>query len=141
MMMMMNVAYKIFTDILAQCFEVYTEENLGEYQCGFRQAWSTTDHVFTMRQILEISYEYNITLHQLYIDFKHVFDRIDQLQIIESMEESGIPAKLITLTKMTVSRTHIKVKIQNKLEVSEQNVVSDKVIPCPPCCLILAWRK
>jgi hypothetical protein len=34
------------------------------------------------------------------------------------MKEFGIPAKLITLTKMTLSRTYNKVKIQNKLSGS-----------------------
>jgi hypothetical protein len=32
--------------------------------------------------------------------------------------ESGIPAKLITLTKMSLSRTYNKVKVQNKLSGS-----------------------
>jgi sorting nexin-29 len=34
---LLNVMYKIFTNILAQCIKVYTEEILSEYQCGFRQ--------------------------------------------------------------------------------------------------------
>jgi hypothetical protein len=39
-------------------------------------------------------------------------------QIREAMKEFGIPAKLIALTKMTLSRTYNKVKIQNKLSGS-----------------------
>jgi hypothetical protein len=31
------------------------------------------------------------------------------------MKEFGIPAKLFTLTKMTLSRTYNKVRVQNKL--------------------------
>jgi hypothetical protein len=65
--LLLHVAYKTFTNILAQRIKVYTEE----IQCGFRQGQSTTDHVFTIRQILEKLYEYNITLHQLYIS-KHL---------------------------------------------------------------------
>jgi hypothetical protein len=93
--------YKIFTNILAQRIKVYTEEIPG----GFRQGQSTTDHMFTIRQILGKSYEYNITLHQLCIDFKPAFDSIDGSQINEAMKEFGIPAKLITVTKMTLSST------------------------------------
>jgi sorting nexin-29 len=103
---------------LAQRIKVYTEEILSEYQCGFRQGRSTADHIFTITQILEKSYEYNISLYQLYIDFKQAFDSIDLLQIIEAMKEFGIPAKLIALTKMTLSETYNKVKIQNKLSGS-----------------------
>jgi sorting nexin-29 len=50
---LLNVAYMIFTDILTQCNKVYTDEIFGEYQCGFGQGHSTTDHIFATRQILE----------------------------------------------------------------------------------------
>jgi hypothetical protein len=83
---LLNVTYKIFTNILAQGIKVYTEEILSEYQCGFRQGRSTTNHIFTIRQILEKSYEYNISLHQLYIDFKQASDSIDRFQITEAMK-------------------------------------------------------
>jgi sorting nexin-29 len=45
---LLNVVYKIFTNILAQHIKIYTEEILGEYQCGFRQGRNTTDHIFTI---------------------------------------------------------------------------------------------
>jgi hypothetical protein len=40
------------------------------------------------------------------------------LCVSAAMKEFGIPAKLITLTKMTLSKTYNKVKIQNKLSGS-----------------------
>jgi sorting nexin-29 len=56
---------------------VYTDEIIGEYQGGFRKGRSNTDHIFTLRQVLEKAHEYNISLHQLYIDFKQAFYSID----------------------------------------------------------------
>jgi len=44
--------YKIFTNI-TQYLEIYTEEILGDYKCGFRKAQSTTGHIFKLRQIIE----------------------------------------------------------------------------------------
>jgi hypothetical protein len=99
---LLNVTYKIFTNILSKHLKVYTDEIIGEYQGGFRKGLSTTDHIFTLRQILEKAHEYNISLHQLYIDFKQAFDSIDRIQIIEIMKEFGIPLKLVKLTKMTI---------------------------------------
>jgi hypothetical protein len=61
-----------------------------------------TDRIFTIRQILEKSYEYNITLHQSYNDFKQVFNSVDRFQIKEAMKEFGIPAKLTTLIKVAL---------------------------------------
>jgi hypothetical protein len=112
---LLNVTYKIFINILSKYIELYTDEIIGEYRGGFRKSRSTTDHIFTLRQILEKEHEYNISSHQLYIDFKQAFDSIDRIEIIEIMREFGIPLKLVKLTKMTLSRTYNRVKIQNKL--------------------------
>jgi hypothetical protein len=80
---LLNIIHKIFTNILSKYLKVYTDEIIGEYKGGFRKGRSTTDHVFTLRQILEKAHKYNISLHQLYIDFKQAFNSIDRIQIIE----------------------------------------------------------
>jgi sorting nexin-29 len=87
---------------LSKYLKVYTDEIVGEYQGGFRKGRSTTDHIFTLRQILEKAHECNISLHQLYIDFKQAFDSIDRIQIIVIIKEFGIPLKFVNLTKMTI---------------------------------------
>lgn len=64
----LNVTYKIFTTILAKYIEPFAENILSEYQCGFYKGHSTTDHIFTIRQVLEKCYKQNINFHELYID-------------------------------------------------------------------------
>jgi hypothetical protein len=49
----LNVIYKIFTNIVTQFLETYTEEMLGDHKCGFRKGLSTNDQIFTLRQIIE----------------------------------------------------------------------------------------
>jgi hypothetical protein len=78
---LLNVMYKFFTDILAQHTQI-----LGKYQGGFRQGHSTTDHISAIIQILERPHEYNISLHQLYIDLKQAFDSTGWFQITEAMK-------------------------------------------------------
>jgi len=46
------MVYKIFTNIVTQYLEIYTEEILGDYKCGFRKAQLTTGHIFKLRQII-----------------------------------------------------------------------------------------
>ena len=115
---LLNVTYEIFTSILAKYIEPYVELSLGDYQCGFRKGRSTTDQIFSLRLILEKFYEYNLPLHQFYIDFKQAFDTINRSYIFNSMAEFGIPNKLIVLAKMTLSHTLNKVNIQGKLSES-----------------------
>jgi hypothetical protein len=49
-------------------------EIIGDHQCGFRRNRSTTDQIFYIWQILEKKWEYNGTVHQLFIDFKKAYD-------------------------------------------------------------------
>jgi hypothetical protein len=49
----LHIVYKIFIDILTRSINVHTDEILGKYQDGFTQDCGTTDHIFTIRQILE----------------------------------------------------------------------------------------
>jgi len=68
---LLSVIYKVFVKILAKRLSPYTKQIIGDYQCGFRRDRSTMDQIFALRSILGKRYEYNIILHQLFIDFKH----------------------------------------------------------------------
>ncbi|XP_054084799.1 uncharacterized protein LOC128921370 [Zeugodacus cucurbitae] len=74
-------------------------------QCGFRPGKSTTDQIFTMRQILEKTREKRIDTHHLYVDFKAAFDSTKRSCLYAAMSQFGIPAKLIRLCKLTLSNT------------------------------------
>ena len=67
---LLNVSYKIFTNLLAKYIEPNVEDILGDYQGGFRKGRSTTDQIFSLRMILEKTYEHKVDIHQLYIDYK-----------------------------------------------------------------------
>ena len=62
--------YKILSNILLSRLTPYSEEIIGDHQCGFRRNRSNTDHILTIRQILEKKWEYNEAVHQVFIDFK-----------------------------------------------------------------------
>jgi sorting nexin-29 len=103
--LLLNVTHKIMSRIIAYRLTQYTEEIIGGYQCGFRCSKLTVDHIFVIRNILEKCYEYNIALHQLFIDFKHAYDSVRRDQLFDTMREFGISRKLIWMVKMTLSNT------------------------------------
>jgi hypothetical protein len=74
--MLLNVIYKIPSSVILERLKEYSEEILGEYQCGFRPQ-RTTDQLFVVRQILEKCYAHD-TDHHVFIDFMKTFDRINQ---------------------------------------------------------------
>ena len=59
---LLNVVYKIF----AICTVV--EHKIREYQMDFRPNRSTIDNIFIIHQIYEKCREYNIELHNVFVD-------------------------------------------------------------------------
>jgi hypothetical protein len=69
-------SYKTLLNILLSSLDPYIDEIIGDYQCGFRRNRSTTDQIFCVRQILKKKWEYNETVHQLFIEFKKAYDSV-----------------------------------------------------------------
>jgi sorting nexin-29 len=68
-------AYKVFANISRNRREPLTERITGEYQGGFRPGRSTVDQLFTVNQTLQKCREYNLSVYQIYVDFKQACDR------------------------------------------------------------------
>ena len=76
-----------------------------------------------IRQIILKCYKYNIDIHNIFIDYTHVFDSIKRNKILDSLIQYKIPPKLIKLVKLSLENTTAKV-IVNKLYRSEFRVQS-----------------
>lgn len=73
---LLDTAYKVLSIAVLHRLEKYSTEIIGEYQCGFMKGKSTTDHIFTLRQVMEKYYEYDKDLHMIFIDFQQAYDSI-----------------------------------------------------------------
>ena len=102
---LLNIGYKILTKLITKRLGPYAEKVLGDYQCGFRSNRSTTDHIFTIRTILEKCYEFDITVHQLFIDYKQAYDSVDRDYLYETLDVLGVPKKLTKLVRMTLDNS------------------------------------
>ena len=108
---LLNTAYKVLSNIIQHRLNKFAENVLEEYQCGFREGRSTTEQIFVMRQLMEKCSEYNVALHILFVDFRQAFDSVDRINLYNSMEEFGIPKKLVRLVNMTLEDTKGKVLV------------------------------
>ena len=73
---LLPTTYKIMSKILLSRLIPYAEEIIGDHQCRFRRNRSTTDHIFCIHQILEKNWQYNESVHQLFIDFKKAYNSV-----------------------------------------------------------------
>jgi hypothetical protein len=88
----------------------YADEIIGDHQCGFQCNRSMTDQISYIRQILEKKWEYNGTVHQLFIDFKKAYNSVRREVLYSILIEFGIPRKLVGLNKMCLNETYSTVR-------------------------------
>jgi len=84
---------------------------MEDNQMGFRSNRSTIDNIFIIRQIFEKSYEYNIDLYNIFVDYTHAFDSVYRNKLIECLKIFDVPEKLIRLIAPTLIQTRAQVKI------------------------------
>jgi hypothetical protein len=106
-----STAHKILSNILLARLTPYVSEVIEDHQCGFRRNRSTTDQIFYIRQILGKKWEYNGTVHQLFVDFKKAYDSVMKEVLYNILLEFSIPKKLIRLIKMCLNETYSKIRI------------------------------
>jgi len=110
----LTTTYKILSNIQLSRLIPYAEEIIGDHHCGFRRHWSTNDHIFCIRQILEKILEHNEAVHQLFIDFKKAYDSVWREALYNYLIEFGNPQKTGKANK-NVSESYSTVRVGNNL--------------------------
>jgi hypothetical protein len=72
---------------------------------------SATDQIFCIRQILEKKWEYNETVHRLFVNFKKACDSVWRDVWYNILIEFGVPMKLVRLIKIYLNEMYRKVRI------------------------------
>jgi hypothetical protein len=84
-------SYKILSNILSR-LSPYIDEIIWDHQRGLRCNGSTTDETFCVCQITwRKKWEYNETVHQLFVDFKKAYDSVRREVLYNIHIEYGYP--------------------------------------------------
>jgi sorting nexin-29 len=111
---LLNIAYKIFTIILNNRLSKIVESKLSDVRSGLRPNRPTLDIILIVRQTFEKCYEYNIDIHNMFIDYTQAFNSIKINKVLECLTQYNIPAKLQKLIALTLTGTNAIVKINNQ---------------------------
>jgi hypothetical protein len=114
---LLSAAYKILSNILLAELTPYVNEVIRDHQCGFRRSRSTTDQIFYIRQILEKKWEYNGTVHQLFIDFKKAYDSVKREVIYNILLDFDVPKKLVKLIKIFLNEVCVGKLLSDKFPI------------------------
>ena len=105
----------VFTHIPLDRMKGALDETLHEVQAGFRKNKSCTDHIATLRIIIEQSIEWQSPLYINFIDFEKTFDSVDRDVIWMLMHHYGIQAKFVTLIQQMYKNSTCQVIHNGKL--------------------------
>ena len=78
-------------------------------QAGFWKCKSCSDHIFTPRQIVEQSKEWNTTLYETFIDLEKPFDSVHRESLWRLFRHYGISSKILNIIRMLYSNLKAKV--------------------------------
>jgi hypothetical protein len=111
----LSIAYNILSNILLARLTPYINEVTWDHQCRFHRNRSTVDQIFYIRQILEEKWDYNMTVHPLFIYFKKAYDSVKREVLYNILLEFCVPKELVRLIKMCLNETYSKARVSKHL--------------------------
>jgi hypothetical protein len=75
--------------------------------------WASTD--LFIRQILEKKWEYDETVHQLFVDFKKAYYSVRREVLYSILIEFGVPIEVVRLIKLCLNEAYSKIHIGKHL--------------------------
>ena len=87
---LLSIPGKVLNRILLERMQTEVDRLLREEQAGFRKERSCTDHIATLRVIIEQSLEWNSPLYITFLDFEKAFDSVDSTVLWKLLAHYGI---------------------------------------------------
>ena len=86
-----------------------SEIKLEDSQCGFRPGGSTTNQIFTLRQIFEKSWEYAKDVLACFVDLEKAYNRVPRDKLWRVLQEFGIDGHLLMAIKPLYCQSVVRV--------------------------------
>ena len=94
---LLSITGKVFARIILKRLQKLAEQILPESQCGFRAGRSTTDMIFTLRQLQEKCREQQKPLYIAFVDLTKAFDTVNRKALYKVLKSIGCPPILLHL--------------------------------------------
>ncbi|KAE9413158.1 hypothetical protein Angca_004557, partial [Angiostrongylus cantonensis] len=92
---LLSVVYKFFTRVILNSIDRTLDEGQPCEQAGFREGFSTMDHIHTITRLIVVSREYKRPLCLTFIDLEKAFDSTEIEVVMEALSSQGIPTQYI----------------------------------------------
>ena len=112
---MLSCASKLFTSVINSRLSGYLEDYglLGEEQAGFRSKYSTVDHIFTLKCLLDIYLSKKKKLYAAFIDYKKAFDNIWRIGLWKKLLQHNINGRILQVIRSLYSQVKSCLRMGN----------------------------
>ena len=125
--------YKLFTKIVQNRLKKELDAQQPREQAGFREGFSTTDHLHAINQLIEKSNEYQLDLCIGFIDYEKAFDSIEHLNLFQALREIGINEGYVCILEDiytdATSRIHLDSDVSEIVKISRGVRQGDTLSP------------
>ena len=108
---LLDVVGKVVARIVQGRLQDLAEEVLPEYQCGFRRGRGCSDMIFTVRQMVEKSWEHKAKAFLVFIDLRKAYDSVPREAMWVALHKLGVPDQLVQI----IQSFHLDMKAQIRL--------------------------
>ena len=112
---LLSICGKVLTRIIADRIQHGYKDQMMEAQCGFRGGRSTTDQMFTLRQVVERRREYGLRSYVAFVDLKKAYDSVPRRLLFKVLRAEGIPEVMVRILESLYSRTTGRVRVKGML--------------------------
>jgi sorting nexin-29 len=111
---LLSVPGKLFAMTLIDRSTQFIRKCRRIQQAGFMPNRSTTEQIFTVRQVIEKAREFQRTAYLAFVDFKAAFDSVDRESLWLILERTGLPDKYCRLFKALYTGTKSSVQVNGR---------------------------
>ncbi|TWW59286.1 R2 Retrovirus-related Pol polyprotein from type I retrotransposable element [Takifugu flavidus] len=94
---LLSTTGELFARVVLNRLQVLAEKIYSESQAGFRVGRSTTDMIFSLRQLQEKCREQRKPLYMAFIDLTKAFDLVSRSGLFQLLERIGCPPQLLRI--------------------------------------------
>ena len=94
---LLDVVGKVVGRIIQDRLQLLAATSLPESQCGFRPGRSCADAAFSVRQVVEKSFEHRVKSFCIFVDLRKAYDSIPRAALWIALRKIGVPDSLVNL--------------------------------------------
>ena len=108
---------KLFSRILYNHLDTYIGDKdiLVDNQIGFRKSFRPSDHVYTLKSMIDKSFRNKTYLYTCFVDLRKAFDTVWREALFQKLLRYGVCGKLFNIIKAMYSEVTYSVKLQSGL--------------------------